>query len=143
MKLAAREFRQVWKRAWIKAHPVRFGGILFLLLVRTLFRSWPIVGADNPHCGRREPLHPLRLCGGRLLRRLADPLLYDGRRFPLVALRLMARNRPPAGQALSRSPLVPLGIFARLLALSRLQIADGVRLHGNENSLFKEGYSKN
>ncbi len=37
MKLAIREFERVWKWAWIKAHPVRFGGILLHLLLRTLF----------------------------------------------------------------------------------------------------------
>lgn len=37
MNLAVKEFEQVWKWAWIKAHPVRFSGILLHLLLRTLF----------------------------------------------------------------------------------------------------------
>ena len=37
MSLAIKEFEQVWTGAWIKAHPVRFSGILLHLLFRTLF----------------------------------------------------------------------------------------------------------
>ncbi|MDE0245340.1 MAG: DoxX family membrane protein [Gammaproteobacteria bacterium] len=48
MKLAVREFRRVWKWTWIKAHPVRFGGILVHLLFRTLFALfWLFAGINK------------------------------------------------------------------------------------------------
>ncbi len=37
MSLAIRDFTQVWTRIWIKAHPLRFSGIILHLLLRTLF----------------------------------------------------------------------------------------------------------
>jgi len=47
VKRAVREFQRVWKWAWVKAHPVRFGGILFHLLVRTLFAAFWLLGGIN------------------------------------------------------------------------------------------------
>lgn len=47
MTLAAREFTQVWKWAWIKAHPVRFFGIVVHLLFRTLFAAFWLAAGIN------------------------------------------------------------------------------------------------
>ena len=47
MRLAVREFERVWRWAWIKAHPVRFSGILLHLLFRTLFAVFWLFGGIN------------------------------------------------------------------------------------------------
>lgn len=48
MKLAVREFRRVWEWTWIKAHPVRFIGILaHLLLLRTPFAVFWLYAVIN------------------------------------------------------------------------------------------------
>lgn len=47
MKRAVGEFERVWKRAWIKDHPVRFWGILVHLLFRTLFAVFWLFGGIN------------------------------------------------------------------------------------------------
>lgn len=51
MRSAIREFGRVWKLAWIKAHPVRFGGILLHLLFRTLFAVFWLFGGINKIVG--------------------------------------------------------------------------------------------
>ena len=45
--LAVREFEQVWKWTWIRAHPVRFGGILLHLTLRTLFAIFWLAAGIN------------------------------------------------------------------------------------------------
>ena len=46
--LAVREFEQVWTWVWIRAHPVRFFGILVHLLFRTLFGIfWLFAGINK------------------------------------------------------------------------------------------------
>ncbi len=47
MSLAVREFTQVWKWVWIKAHPVRFTGIVVHLLLRTLFAIFWLAAGIN------------------------------------------------------------------------------------------------
>lgn len=47
MSLAVQEFRQVWTWAWIKAHPVRFFGIIVHLLLRTLFAVFWLAAGIN------------------------------------------------------------------------------------------------
>ncbi len=47
MKRAIQEFPRVWKWAWIKAHPVRFGGIQLHLLLRTLFALFWLAAGIN------------------------------------------------------------------------------------------------
>jgi thiosulfate dehydrogenase [quinone] large subunit len=47
MTLAIQEFEQVWKWVWIRAHPVRFSGILLHLLLRTLFAIFWLVAGVN------------------------------------------------------------------------------------------------
>lgn len=47
MSLALSEFRQVWTWVWIKAHPVRFTGILLHLLFRTLFALFWLAAGIN------------------------------------------------------------------------------------------------
>lgn len=47
MSLAVREFEQVWRGAWIKAHPVRFVGILTHILLRTLFAIFWLAAGIN------------------------------------------------------------------------------------------------
>ena len=47
MSLAAREFAEVWRWAWIKAHPVRFSGIILHLLFRTLFAVFWLAAGIN------------------------------------------------------------------------------------------------
>jgi len=44
---AIQEFRQVWKRGWIKAHPVRFAGMQLHLLFRTLFAIFWLAAGIN------------------------------------------------------------------------------------------------
>lgn len=45
--LATREFEQVWTWVWIKAHPVRFAGIILHLLLRTLFAIFWLAAGIN------------------------------------------------------------------------------------------------
>lgn len=47
MSLAIEQFEDVWTWAWIRAHPVRFGGILFHLLLRTLFAIFWLAAGIN------------------------------------------------------------------------------------------------
>jgi len=47
MSLAVKEFEQVWKWAWIKAHPVRSFGIILHLLLRTLFAIFWLAAGVN------------------------------------------------------------------------------------------------
>lgn len=47
MKIAVNEFEAVWSRAWISAHPVRFGGIVLHLLFRTLFALFWLAAGVN------------------------------------------------------------------------------------------------
>ena len=47
MSLAVDEYRNVWTWAWIKAHPVRFSGILLHLLLRTLFAIFWLAAGIN------------------------------------------------------------------------------------------------
>ena len=47
MSVAVEQFEQVWKWAWIKAHPVRFFGILVHLLLRTLFAVFWLAAGIN------------------------------------------------------------------------------------------------
>jgi len=47
MSLAIKEFRQVWTWVWIKAHPVRFSGIVLHLLLRTLFAIFWLAAGIN------------------------------------------------------------------------------------------------
>jgi thiosulfate dehydrogenase [quinone] large subunit len=47
MKLAVQEFELVWKWVWIKAHPVRFTGIVLHLLLRTLFALFWLAAGIN------------------------------------------------------------------------------------------------
>ena len=47
MKIAVDEFGAVWSRSWISAHPVRFGGIVLHLLLRTLFAVFWLVAGIN------------------------------------------------------------------------------------------------
>lgn len=47
MSLAVQEFEQVWKWAWIKAHPVRSFGIILHLLLRTLFAVFWLAAGSN------------------------------------------------------------------------------------------------
>lgn len=47
MKIAVNEFGAVWSRVWIRAHPVRFGGILLHLLFRTLFALFWLAAGVN------------------------------------------------------------------------------------------------
>ena len=47
MSLAVQEFRQVWTWVWIKAHPVRFAGIVLHLLLRTLFAVFWLAAGIN------------------------------------------------------------------------------------------------
>ena len=47
MSLAIREFQQVWTRAWIRTHPVRFMGIVLHLLLRTLFALFWLAAGIN------------------------------------------------------------------------------------------------
>lgn len=47
MSLAARGFAEVWRWAWIKAHPVRFVGIILHLLFRTLFAVFWLAAGIN------------------------------------------------------------------------------------------------
>lgn len=47
MSLALSEYSQVWKWVWIKAHPVRFLGILLHLLFRTLFAVFWLAAGIN------------------------------------------------------------------------------------------------
>lgn len=47
MSLAAKEFRQVWSRDWVRAHPARFSGIVLHLLLRTLFAMFWLVAGIN------------------------------------------------------------------------------------------------
>jgi uncharacterized membrane protein YphA (DoxX/SURF4 family) len=45
--LAIREFGDVWKGFWIKAHPLRFTGIVTHLLLRTLFGIFWLAAGIN------------------------------------------------------------------------------------------------
>lgn len=46
--LAVREYLDVWRWAWIKAHPGRFAGIVLHLLLRTLFAVfWLFAGINK------------------------------------------------------------------------------------------------
>lgn len=47
MSLAVRQFAQVWQRAWIKAHPIRFSGIIVHLVLRTLFALFWLAAGIN------------------------------------------------------------------------------------------------
>jgi thiosulfate dehydrogenase [quinone] large subunit len=47
MSLAIEQFEQVWRWAWIKAHPVRFAGIVTHLLLRTLFAIFWLAAGIN------------------------------------------------------------------------------------------------
>ena len=47
MKLAVREFESVWRRAWIRAHPARFAGVVLHLLLRTLFAVFWLAAGIN------------------------------------------------------------------------------------------------
>lgn len=47
MSLAIREFEQVWKWVWIRAHPVRFAGIVLHLAFRTLFALFWLAAGIN------------------------------------------------------------------------------------------------
>jgi thiosulfate dehydrogenase [quinone] large subunit len=47
VSLAVQEFEQVWKWAWVKAHPVRFGGIVLHIVLRTLFAIFWLVAGVN------------------------------------------------------------------------------------------------
>ena len=47
MSLAVREFERVWRIAWIKAHPVRFFGIVTHLVFRTLFAIFWLAAGVN------------------------------------------------------------------------------------------------
>jgi len=47
MTLAVTEFRDVWRWAWIKAHPLRFSGIVLHLLLRTLFAVFWLAAGIN------------------------------------------------------------------------------------------------
>jgi uncharacterized membrane protein YphA (DoxX/SURF4 family) len=47
MRLAIEQFEQVWKWSWIKAHPVRFAGILLHLILRTLFAVFWLAAGIN------------------------------------------------------------------------------------------------
>ena len=47
MKIAVNEFGAVWSRSWISAHPVRFGGIVLHLLLRTLFALFWLAAGVN------------------------------------------------------------------------------------------------
>ena len=47
MKLAVREFESVWRWAWIRAHPVRFFGVVPHLLLRTLFAVFWLAAGIN------------------------------------------------------------------------------------------------
>jgi uncharacterized membrane protein YphA (DoxX/SURF4 family) len=47
MSLAERQFEQVWTWVWIKAHPVRFAGIILHLLLRTLFAAFWLAAGIN------------------------------------------------------------------------------------------------
>lgn len=47
MRLAVQEFALVWRRAWIRAHPVRFGGVVLHLLLRTLFAVFWLAAGVN------------------------------------------------------------------------------------------------
>ena len=52
MKLAAAEFRDIWTRAWIVAHPMRFFGVVVHLLLRTLFAVfWLAAGINKVQSG--------------------------------------------------------------------------------------------
>ena len=47
MSLATHEFEQVWTWAWIKAHPVRFSGIILHLVLRTLYAIFWLAAGIN------------------------------------------------------------------------------------------------
>lgn len=47
MRIAVQEFASVWQWAWIRAHPVRFGGIVLHLLLRTLFAVFWLAAGIN------------------------------------------------------------------------------------------------
>jgi len=47
MRLAIIEYRQVWTGAWIRAHPLRFAGILLHLVFRTLFAMFWLAAGIN------------------------------------------------------------------------------------------------
>lgn len=47
MRLAVQEFASVWRRAWIRAHPARFAGIVLHLLLRTLFAVFWLAAGIN------------------------------------------------------------------------------------------------
>ena len=47
MKLAVREFASVWRWAWIRAHPLRFTGVVLHLLLRTLFAVFWLAAGIN------------------------------------------------------------------------------------------------
>lgn len=47
MRLAAEQWEQVWRWAWIKAHPVRWFGVIVHLLLRTLFAVFWLAAAWN------------------------------------------------------------------------------------------------
>jgi thiosulfate dehydrogenase [quinone] large subunit len=47
MSLAVQQFEQVWTWIWIKAHPVRFSGIVLHLLLRTLFAIFWLAAGIN------------------------------------------------------------------------------------------------
>jgi len=52
MNYATVEFRELWTRAWIVAHPVRFFGVLVHLLLRTLFAIfWLAAGINKVESG--------------------------------------------------------------------------------------------
>ena len=47
MSLSTEQFEQVWKWTWIKAHPVRFTGLVLHLLLRTLFAIFWLAAGIN------------------------------------------------------------------------------------------------
>ena len=47
MSLAAEQYRDVWRWSWIKAHPVRWSGIVLHLLFRTLFAVFWLAAGIN------------------------------------------------------------------------------------------------
>ncbi len=47
MKLAVWEFVSVWRWAWIRAHPLRFTGVVLHLLLRTLFAVFWLAAGIN------------------------------------------------------------------------------------------------
>ena len=47
MSLAGKEFEQVWTWPWIKTHPIRSGGIILHVLLRTLFAIFWLAAGIN------------------------------------------------------------------------------------------------